>query len=60
VADQYDDLSKRVQQRAADAVKKAAAVTTGTVKGVASTFPWWLKTIFIVAAIIFLIGWLDH
>ena len=53
---EYDELSKKVEQKSADALRKTAAATSGAVKGVVSTFPKWLKIVLVVIAVFMMLS----
>lgn len=59
MASDYDELSKKTEESVANALKKTAAVTKGSIKGVTSTvndatsgLPRWAKITLVVVAIL--------
>ena len=50
---EYQELSKKVEQRTSEIIQKSAAVATGAVKGANASLPRWLKVVLFLAA-----GWI--
>lgn len=55
MASDFEELSKRAEAKAADLVKKGAAISGGTIRGVGSTMPRWLKVILAIAVVYLLL-----
>lgn len=47
----FEELSRRAEEKAANFVKKSAAVASGTFRGMSSSMPRWLKIVMIIVAI---------
>lgn len=52
----FEELSKRAEEKTVNLVKKSTAVASGTIRGVSSTMPRWLKVVLAIVSILIVLA----